>query len=314
MVAVQSHSRHDGSATSALAFQGRFAYASTTSARRNESFTASTDRVPAAEWHASDSATRLHRLMTRLLELWQALRDGADEGESMARFLAAAEEISEPIEWSSRTPDSRPVAAQPTTQSHTTQPDAQATRSADRRAETVAVFASLAIEVREQFVAASQSVVHTSQDGLTVVDPRTISTDRYEIAFESADAVRITDRASGEFTRVWGDPHVDLSTRPGDRDGEFSDLSGSQYVTTFRLTDGTRVRFDAPDTGVVRHVDVIRGDTQISGTGYTDATGQVGLFHEVGSAGTTPIDEGDVVVAGEDGATWYNAAGRRIWG
>lgn len=149
-----------------------------------------------------------------------------------------------------------------------------------------------------------------SQCGITVVDPQTVRTDRYEIRWERADAVRITDLTTGQYTRVWGDPHVDLSTVPGQMDGEFSDLKGSPNVTTFKLQDGTTVRFQAPDAGFIQSIDVVRGGARVHGTGA--GNGKLGQFDGIG--GPNYGGEGDVVYAGDDGATWYDAGGRLVWG
>jgi hypothetical protein len=169
------------------------------------------------------------------------------------------------------------------------------------------------VEVRARFERLSAQAVGTSREGIRVVDPKTLETERYRIQFENAHTIRITDLRSGEYTRVWGDPHVDLSTIEGNRNGEFSDLKASQDVTTFLLKDGTRIRFQAPDTGLIERVDVTRGGTRISGVGMEGDVG-VGVFHEIGSACDVSSDAGDVVTAGDDGASWYDERGRLVWG
>src|SRR5205823_289856 len=158
----------------------------------------------------------------------------------------------------------------------------------------------LSLEVRATFVQAAgrpcPEGTRPPDDGIAVVDPRTVRTDRYEIRFERADAVRITDLTTGQFTRVWGDPHVDLSTTPGGLDGEFSDLTRSRDVTTFVLQDGTRVRFQAPDSGFIQSIEVAHGGARVHGTGLAPNGQAIGQFDRVG--GIVGTDPGDVVYAG----------------
>ena len=42
--------------------------------------------------------------------------------------------------------------------------------------------------------------------------------------------------------------------------------------------------------------------------------GQIGIFHASGKPGDIGEGEGDVVHAGNDGASWYDASGKAIWG
>ena len=179
-------------------------------------------------------------------------------------------------------------------------PTAEPTRP---RTEPLTAEASrLTVEIHTRFQAIPTG---TSRDGIHVLDPQTLETDRYRIHFESPTTLRITDLKSGEYTRVWGDPHVDVSTVKGVMDGEFSDLSASEDVTTFTLKDGTSVRFQAPVTGLIERVDVTRGATRFSGSGH---------FDEIGSSCDLSSDAGDVVTAGDDGASWYDERGRLLWG
>jgi hypothetical protein len=181
--------------------------------------------------------------------------------------------------------------------------------AAERRAE----YERLVVEVRAQFTRLSGGAVGTTRDGIRVVDARTLETERYRIEFENGHTLRVTDLRSNQYTRVWGDPHVDVSTVKGVMDGEFSDLTASEDVTTFLLKDGTRIRFQAPDRGLIERVDVTRGGARVSGVGMEQGI-EVGRFHEVGSACDVSSEAGDVVSAGDDGASWYDQRGRLVWG
>lgn len=312
------------------------------------------DRAGRSAWVASatggagsrDPRAELDRLMMHLLEVWTRLRDrladpatvqdmlragaaldgGGDVADEIRAIYARARDIGRSLataaggdEAKGETPAGADVASAPARLGRGAKPAAAAVgRDAGRVPANlggdVAEFARLTMQIHAELLQRANALAGTSADGLTVVDPTTVRTERYEIAFESASTIRITDRSSGEWTRVWGDPHVDVSTIAGDRDGEFSDLTGSAMITTFKLQDGTTVRFEAPDQGVTEHVDVIRGDTQIRGTGVGPHNNYVGAFHQIGSASAAPRGEGDVVYAGADGASWYDAGGKLIWG
>lgn len=270
-------------------------------------------RAPAAAAQASrgdelaavrEAFAKLDRLMTRLLEVWQRLRNNLGDPAALAEMVAAfdelgAEELAPPPTATPRAP--APALAAPTPTN-------------DANAQLAQQYVQLSLQVKATYARDAEKLQSHTQDGITVVDAKTLRTDRYEIRFEDADTLRITDLESGQFTRVWGDPHVDLSTVDGELNGEFSDLKRSENVTTFVLKDGTRVRFLAPDAGLIQQVDVVRGDAAVRGTGVTVENYGVGVFHSMGSPSNVPSDHGDVVIAGDDGATWYDATGKLIWG
>lgn len=155
-------------------------------------------------------------------------------------------------------------------------------------------------------------------DGLVVRSPNLAETDRYAFEFENAYSLKIVDKWSGKYTRIWGDPHVDTSDQDGEYNGEFSDLKGSNLYTTMMLQDRTRITFTALDNGVIEKVDIYKGDQHLSGIGAAakNFKPETALFAStVGSSSVaSSVPMGDTVYAGGDGNDWYDQAGRLIWG
>ncbi len=155
--------------------------------------------------------------------------------------------------------------------------------------------------------------------GLVLRDRHLAETDRYRFEFLDGSTFRIADKWSGKTTTIWGDPHVDTSDDEGDRNGEFSDLNGSDLYTSFQLEDGTRVTFTAPDAGVIQAVDLFKGSQHIRGIGIgsKEWSEESSLFvpgvdDAAGAASRVPL--GDAVRAGGDGNDWFDASGRLVWG
>ncbi len=155
--------------------------------------------------------------------------------------------------------------------------------------------------------------------GLVLRDKHLAETDRYRLEFLDGSTFRITDKWSGKSTTIWGDPHVDTSDDEGDRNGEFSDLNGSDQYTSFQLEDGTRVTFTAPDAGAIQAVDIFKGSQHIRGIGIgsKEWSEESSLFvtavdDAAGAASWVPL--GDTVLAGGDGNDWFDASGRLVWG
>jgi hypothetical protein len=186
----------------------------------------------------------------------------------------------------------------------------------------------------EQIEISATSWSGAAMDGLTQLDPRTIDTGRYLIGFRDMTTLTIHDKQTRLSTTVWGDPHVDLSDEEGSSNGEFSDLTKSDTITTFHLLDGTDVVINAPDTGAIEFVDIYKNNAHARGYG-------LGLIHQAmaglpergGLAGGTfmaggffagldrnptglasALASGDMVRAGGDGHDWYDKSGRRVWG
>ncbi len=161
----------------------------------------------------------------------------------------------------------------------------------------------------------------TPIDGLVKRNQNLAETDRYQFIFKDGATFTIRDKWTNRSTTIWGDPHVDLSDMEGDLNGEFSDLKGSNTLTTMMLMDGSRVTFNAPDTGVIETVDIFKGNQRLSGVGVgskdwgnpaKDLFGGEVTQGSASSASTMPA--GDTVYASGDGNDWVDAAGRMVWG
>jgi hypothetical protein len=264
---------------------------------------------------AHDAISRLDRMMKRLLEVWQRLQGRLDDPAALAELMAA---MRLDIDGESSTPGwSRPATAppMPTSAAPTSAPPPSPRQAAQAAAQgDISELARVSLEVRATVYSAASALRGTCAEGITVMDEKTLRTDRYEIRFEQGDTLRITDLKSGQYTRVWGDPHVDLSNVDGVMNGEFSDLKASTDRTTFVLQDGTQVRIHALDWGQIESIDVVRGGAAIHGIGMDPRGFGIGAFDRIGKAEDAPADLGDVVHAGDDGVTWYDSSGRLVWG
>lgn len=157
-------------------------------------------------------------------------------------------------------------------------------------------------------------------DGLIVKNRNLAETDRYRFEFINGSTFKITDKWSNKSTTIWGDPHVDTSDQPGDMNGDFKDLTGSNKHTTFMLFDNTRITFTAFDNGIIEQVDIFHGSQHLSGVGAGAKSWneENGLFarsvtHNAYSA-LSSVPVGDAVYAGGDGNDWFDAAKNLIWG
>jgi hypothetical protein len=117
-------------------------------------------------------------------------------------------------------------------------------------------------------------------DGLIVHDQNYAESDRYLFKFADGSTFTIFDKWSNKSTTVWGDPHVDLNDVEGNNDGDFKDLKTSDDFTTFMLSDGTRVTFNAKDAGIIEQVDIFKGTQHVKGIGQAAKgyTAESGLF------------------------------------
>jgi hypothetical protein len=160
--------------------------------------------------------------------------------------------------------------------------------------------------------------VYAPVEGLVVRNQNLAETDTYAFEFIDGGTFKITDKATGKSTTIWGDPHVDTSDQEGSSNGEFSDLKTSDTYTTFQLRDGTRLTFTAKDSGIIEAVDLYKNDQHLHGLGSASSAfkPETGLFEKTvknGSSSSRPL-MGDVVYAGGDGNDWFDSAHRIVWG
>ena len=157
-------------------------------------------------------------------------------------------------------------------------------------------------------------------DGLIVHDQNYAESDRYLFKFADGSTFTILDKWSNKSTTVWGDPHVDLNDVEGNNDGDFKDLKTSDDFTTFMLSDGTRVTFNAKDAGIIEQVDIFKGTQHVKGMGQAAKgyTAESGLFFKNvlndGNAAADATPTGDVVRAGGDGNDWFDSGNKLVWG
>jgi len=157
-------------------------------------------------------------------------------------------------------------------------------------------------------------------DGLVVHDRNYAESDRYLFKFADGTTFTILDKWTNKSTTIWGDPHVDVDDVEGNNNGDFKDLKSSDEITTFFLSDGTRLTFKAQDTGVIEQVDIFKGSQHIKGKGAASKgfSAETGLFSDTvlrdgsSASGATPL--GDVVHAGGDGNDWFDANNKLVWG
>jgi hypothetical protein len=161
--------------------------------------------------------------------------------------------------------------------------------------------------------------VYEPVEGLVVRNQHLAETNTYAFEFIDGTTFKITDKATGKSTTIWGDPHVDTSDQEGTNNGDFSDLKASDTYTTFQLRDGTRLTFTAKDSGIIEAVDIFKDNQAIHGTGAASASfsPETGLFDtnsKTTSSSAVKPPMGDVVYAGGDGNDWFDAAHRMLWG
>lgn len=157
-------------------------------------------------------------------------------------------------------------------------------------------------------------------DGLVVISRHLAETDRYRFEFSNGSTLKITDKWSNKSTTIWGDPHVDTSDQPGDMNGDFKDLTGSERHTTFMLSDNTRITFTALDSGIIEQVDIYHGGQHLTGIGagaknWNEVNGlfaQSATQNAYSALSSVPV--GDTVYAGGDGNDWFDASRNLVWG
>lgn len=178
----------------------------------------------------------------------------------------------------------------------------------------VTVVAAESMEVKTELKISYQKMEPV--EGLVRRNRNLAETDRYYLEFKDAATFVITDKWSGRSTSIWGDPHVDTDDQPGNLNGEFSDLKGSETHTTLMLLDGTRVTFTAKDSGVIEAVDIYNGSQHLRGIGSASQSysADTGLYSsEVDSRRGSVAPTGDMIQAGGDGNDWF-ANGKLLWG
>ncbi|MEI6290755.1 MAG: DUF1521 domain-containing protein [Chloroflexota bacterium] len=178
------------------------------------------------------------------------------------------------------------------------------------------IEASQSIEIKLELRYRSNTAV----EGLVVHDKNYAESDRYLFKFEDGVTFTILDKWANKSTTVWGDPHVDVDDVEGNVNGEFSDLKKSNDVTTFMLSDGTRVTFKAKDNGVIEKLDIFKGSQHVTGTGQgsADFSAENNLFSvkvlNDGVNSAASLQAGDIVYSGGDGNDWFDSNNKLIWG
>jgi len=161
---------------------------------------------------------------------------------------------------------------------------------------------------------------NTPIEGLVVYDQNYAESDRYLFKFADGSTFTILDKWSNKSTTIWGDPHLDLDDMEGNNNGDFKDLMGSKDITTFMLSDGTRVTFKAEDAGIIEQVDIFKGAQHIKGMGQAAQgfTAESGLFFnkvlDDGNTAASATPMGDVIHAGGDGNDWFDSNNKLVWG
>ena len=185
----------------------------------------------------------------------------------------------------------------------------------DTKATMVAVAKAVSLSIKTDVKLSYRAMALV--DGLVKLSQTVAETDRYTMEFKDGSTFKITDKWSGRATTIWGDPHVDTDDQEGDRNGEFSDLKGSDSHTTLLLQDGTRVTFTARDNAVIENVDIYKDGQHLKGVGmasqeYSDENRLFSGDVQEASPASTPL--GDVVKAGGDGNDWFDVSGQMVWG
>ena len=142
----------------------------------------------------------------------------------------------------------------------------------------------------------------------------TIDTGRYTIALDEAHSQwTVTDKKTGESTRVWGDPHVDEGN-DGKTDWDFKKDS------TFVLADGTKITVDTVPFGnngmtVSSELAISKGNqgVVVSGLAQKGAkTDDGALKVETTNGKKLDASRPDGQTFTQDGAGWKNEAGEKI--
>ena len=133
---------------------------------------------------------------------------------------------------------------------------------------------------------------------------------KYELVMDEKNSqIKIINKANGEVTNIWGDPHIDWN-KDGKTDANF------WGKTTFQLEDGTKITIDTekfknnPNEYVSSEVTVTRGDNALKITGLSQ--NELGdLKVEYADRGGQMLDwattDGFVVKENANGAGWINA-------
>jgi hypothetical protein len=191
----------------------------------------------------------------------------------------------------------------------------QSSKEAQNETQQVRVTMQSVVEQQASFSYTQQEKL----EGLVRRSQTQAETDRYRFDFTDGSTFKITDKWSDRSTTIWGDPHVDVDDVEGDRNGEFSDLTGSDKQTTLMLKDGTRVTFTARDNGVIEAVDIFNGSQHLSGIGtasvrWNEKDGLFATMTNDGKGGSSSVPQGDIVYAGGDGNDWFAGDGKLLWG
>lgn len=129
---------------------------------------------------------------------------------------------------------------------------------------------------------------------------------------ERSSQLQILNKANGELTNIWGDPHVDWN-KDGRTDVDF------WKKTTFMLEDGTKITVDtepfngSPDAFVSNNVTVTRGERSLQIKGLSQNTlGDLALTQSDRNGRTVDwaVTDGFKVYENPNGEGWLNGSGR----
>lgn len=138
----------------------------------------------------------------------------------------------------------------------------------------------------------------------------TVDLGKYELLLdEHSSRIQIVNKANGEVTNIWGDPHIDWN-KDGKNDADF------WSKTTFELEDGTKITIDTvpykgnPNMYLADTVTVTKGEQAIQITGL--GQNELGDLHidqstRGGNALDWAVTDGYVVRENPNGAGWLDA-------
>ena len=150
----------------------------------------------------------------------------------------------------------------------------------------------------------SASQWNVSQNGNTA----TIDLGKYSLSLNKANSeMTLTNTASGDATRIWGDPHIDWHSNGGNQTD--ADFNGP---LTFRLPDNTKVTVGTvPGSGSVTYADkvtITRGNDAIHVNNLSQTNSQpltVNKSHDGRQADAAAPD--GVTLVERRGAGWVDS-------
>lgn len=128
----------------------------------------------------------------------------------------------------------------------------------------------------------------------------------YNLNFNKKDSsVQLQNTKTGDTTRVWGDPHLDMNGKGGKSSTMF------KGPVSFTLPDDTKIRIGTqpgknPKVSYADNVSISRGGQQYSVNGLSQENSRP-LTMQSGGGGASSSDAGLNLVAKQDGAGWINS-------